>query len=602
MAALKQFTPDIYEIQDGKRFDATAPAAFSALHGTLTTYCADCHTASSTTRQQPFFASSNVQEAYEAAQSKIDLNDTTNSRLYVRLNSEGHNCWSGNCASDSQMVLDGINALSAAFTAEPLDPSLAAVASKALRVDQGFVLSSGSRVENDAVGLWTFKEGSSTIARNSAVTAGGSVADIDLILSGNIEWWGSGGVRINEGKLQSTIAHSKQLFDRIRETGEYSIEAWVVPLNVTQGENNPASIVSFSKSTDARNFMLSQRLYNYDFYNRNTLEGQATDGSGQPVFSTPDAQEVLQATLQHVVATYNATDGRRIYVNGELIVEENDETLAGSFTDWEDDFAFVVGNEASSGRQWQGSVRLLAVHNAALGLDDIQTNFEIGVGEKYYTMFSVAHLTNIPETYVVFRVEEFDSYSYLFSEPIFYNANGTTTISNLNLSGMRIGINGREAESGQAYINVNATINSTTRPPYIVDLDESNNEIVENGGMQRLSSVGTIVPLELGIASDQFFLTFDNIAGVAYARPTPGFNPPVIAVDDTTEQSDIGIKNFAEINASLSALTGVSSANTEVAATYESVKQQMPIAENLGGFVSAHQMGITQLAVKYCDV
>jgi len=51
----------------------------------------------------------------------------------------------------------------------------------------------------------------------------------------------------------------------------------------------------------------------------------------------------------------------------------------------------------------------------------------------------------------------------------------------------------------------------------------------------------------------------------------------------------------------LSAITGVSSVNPNVATTYEKVRQQLPTVENLGGFLAAHQMAVTQLAVKYCS-
>ena len=36
--------------------------------------------------------------------------------------------------------------------------------------------------------------------------------------------------------------------------------------------------------------------------------------------------------------------------------------------------------------------------------------------------------------------------------------------------------------------------------------------------------------------------------------------------------------------------------------TYEQVKQQLPSSAAADGFVAAQQMGITQLAVKYCNV
>src|SRR5678816_3858793 len=96
------------------------------------------------------------------------------------------------------------------------------------------------------------------------------------------------------------------------------------------------SIISYSGGTMARNFTLGQTMYDYDYFNRATT----TDANGQPALSTPSANEVLQATLQHVVATYSPVDGRRIYVNGQL-VSQTDPQPAGLFTDWNDTFAPV---------------------------------------------------------------------------------------------------------------------------------------------------------------------------------------------------------------------------------------------------------------------
>ena len=67
-----------------------------------------------------------------------------------------------------------------------------------------------------------------------------------------------------------------------------------------------------------RNFKLGQTMYNYDFFNRSSV----TNANGDPQLSTPDDDEVLQATLQHVVATFDPVDGRRIYVNGELVATD----------------------------------------------------------------------------------------------------------------------------------------------------------------------------------------------------------------------------------------------------------------------------------------
>ena len=49
----------------------------------------------------------------------------------------------------------------------------------------------------------------------------------------------------------------------------------------------------------------------------------------------------------------------------------------------------------------------------------------------------------------------------------------------------------------------------------------------------------------------------------------------------------------------MAALTGVSP--NAVKQTYETVKQQLPTVESIQGFLSAHQVGIAQLAIAYCS-
>ena len=61
---------------------------------------------------------------------------------------------------------------------------------------------------------------------------------------------------------------------------------------------------------------------------------EETSLDGDPALSTPDADEVLQATLQHVVVTYSPIEGRRIYVNGDL-VSQVDPIPGGTLIDWE---------------------------------------------------------------------------------------------------------------------------------------------------------------------------------------------------------------------------------------------------------------------------
>ncbi len=402
----------------------------------LTQYCSRCHSSGATTPQSPFFAEADVDAAYAAVRAKINLDTPAQSRLVVRLRDEFHNCWT-DCAQSANVMQAAIQAFSDGVPLTQVDPDL--VISKALTLYDGTVASGGNRFDNAAIALYEFKTGTGTVAYDTS----GVEPALNLTLSGAATWVGGWGIDLRGGKAQGTTASSRKLHDLIRATGEYSIEAWVAPANVVQ---EMAYIVSYSGGTTARNFTLGQTMYNYDYFNRATT----TDGNGEPALSTPSADEVLQATLQHVVATYSAVDGRRIYVNGVLTTAA-DPTPAGLFTDWNDTFALVLGNEVSNDRTWQGVIRMAVVHNRALSEAQITQNFDAGVGERFYMLFSVEHLINVPDSYVMFEASQFDSYSYLFDKPSFISLDGSLDPDQIPIRGVRIGINGAEAKVGQAY-------------------------------------------------------------------------------------------------------------------------------------------------------
>jgi len=536
-------------------------------------FCYQCHSEDAATSQQPYFGSSDIDVAYEAVKTKIDLQTTRNSRLVVRLRDESHNCWS-DCASNSATMQSAVDAFVNNIPLTTVDPTL--LTSKALNLSQdGISASAGGRIENGVIALWTFDTGTGVTAFDKS----GVDPAINLNIIGDVEWLGSWGVQINGGKLQGTTDASKKLFDRLGASGSYSIEAWVVPENVVQ--DNIARIISYSGGSNVRNFTLGQSTYNYDFLNRSTV----TNGDGMPALSTPDDDEVLQATLQHVVATYSAVDGRRIYVNGEL-VSVTDPEGAGSFEDWNDNYALVLGNELTNNNPWKGSIRLLAIHDRALSVEDIQTNYDVGVGQKFYLLFNVSDIISIPLSYVVVEVAQFDNHSYLFNQPFFVSLDPNANISSIPVRGMRIGVNGQEVGVGQIYENLDTTITAA--------------QYTAEGNRQTLSTLGSVIPLDLGPENDEFFLTFDLLGTETYVRTGPVVPSPGTPVD-LPDQSDIGVKTFAEINATLSQMTGVDMGNASVKATYENVKQQLPVSEAIGGFLPSHQMAVTQLAVSYCN-
>src|SRR5690606_30452414 len=100
---------------------------------------------------------------------------------------------------------------------------------------------------------------------------------------------------------------------------------------------------------------------------------------------------------------------------------------------------------------WAGVVRLVAIHDRALTEAQIQQNFAAGVGQKYYLLFGIEHITGVNDSYILFQSEEYDSHSYLFDKPAFISLDPNARPGNLTLKGMRIGVNGAEPPVGQAY-------------------------------------------------------------------------------------------------------------------------------------------------------
>ncbi len=589
--------PNSQDPADSKNFPAD-PASFQALiHGPiLSQYCSNCHSSEAATAQQPYFADPDINVAYEAAKAKINLDDPAASRFVIKVSpppvGESHNCWNGgDCNSSSNEMLNAITAFANGIPATVVDPNL--VTSKAIRLVDGTLASGGNRYEDAQIALWEFKTGSGLVAYDTS----GVDPAIDLNFSGDVSWYGGWGITIGvdvaqgPGKAQGSTTTSKKLHDVLVESGEFSIEAWVVPANVTQ---EMSRIASYSAGQTTRNFSLNQTLYNYDFL----LRTNETSLNGDPQLSTPDADEVLQATLQHVVATYNPIDGRRIYVNGTLTTMA-DPVPGGTFVDWQDNFAFILGNEASSDGTFEGTFRLAAIHRRALTQEQIQQNFDAGVGERFYMLFDVSDRISgaAPDSsFILFEAQQFDSYAYLFDKPHFITLDGSTP-TGVTIQGLHLAMNGKEVAVGQSYANMD----QSTDPNLNVELGQP---LLINNLL-----LGSVVPLEKGPEDDQFFLTFDNIDGAVYNRP----EDPMLVVTptDLPEASHIGVRTFDEIDASYASILGVDrnrvytndagDTSDHVNETYQELRQSLPAVEDVNTFLSSHQVAIAQLAIQYCD-
>jgi Concanavalin A-like lectin/glucanases superfamily len=575
--------PPVQAAGGGKQFpaDPTAgnPSFQSTVYPLLTKFCSGCHTSSSATAQQPYFASSNINEAYAAAQPKMNLASPDQSRFYIRLSQEFHHCWvtpsSGgapDCPGSSAAMLAAITAFANGIPVTPIDPAL--VISDAVTLKQGTIASGGSRYEANLVAKYMFQTGSGSTAYDTS----GVTPAADLSLSGNVSWVGGWGINLGAGgKAQASTSTSSKLAAMIQSSGEYTIEAWVAPANVAQ---TTAYIVSYSGSNTTRDATLGQEAMQYEGRTRSST----TDTNGTPPLITTTTTGAAQAALQHVVLTYDPVNGQRIYVNG-VYTGDADPAKGGSLANWDSTFALVLGNETTGQRQWQGVIKFVAIHNRALTQAQIQQNFAAGVGEKYYLLFGVSALSGVSQSYILFQASQYDTYSYLFSQPKFISLDPQAVApSNLQIAGVRLGVNGVLAPAGQAYSTMSVSVGGTAYTAV-------------NG--QLLSTLGTVVPATLGPANDLFFLSFDQLGTHvhAYVEPTVVVTPPA---PDNTPQPDYGVATFERFNHSLSRITGVPITNTVVSALYNSEQQSLPSAPLISAFLPSHQTAIAQLANAYC--
>jgi|HubBroStandDraft_1064217.scaffolds.fasta_scaffold00180_36 hypothetical protein len=576
--------PPVQAAGGGKQFPLTAtdgnPSFANTIYPIVTKFCAGCHSESSATAQQPYFASANLAEAYVNAQPKINLAQPNQSRFYQRLAQDFHHCWATptsngapDCPGSAATMLAALTAFANGIPVTPIDPTL--VVSNALTLSQGTIAAGGSRYDANVIAMYMFESGQGSTAYDTS----GVTPEADLELTGNVSWVGGWGIQLGSGaKAQASTSASAKFASMIQGTGEYSFEAWVAPANVTQ---TGAYVVSYSGSNTTRNATLAQDVMQYEGMTRSS----ATDTNGQPPLITTTANGAAQAALQHIVLTYDPVNGQKIYVNG-VWTGDKDPSPGGTFANWDSTFALVLGNEVTGQRQWQGVIKMVAIHNRALTATQVMQNFNAGVGQKYYLLFGVSSLTGVSQSYIMFTASQYDNYSYLFYQPTFISLDPTVTVpSNLQISGIRLGVNGQLAPAGQAYAEMNSTVGASFS--------------AANG--QLLSGLGTVVPVTLGPTGDLFFLSFDQIGSHvhAYVDPPVAFSPPAPV---NTPVPDFGIATFERVNSTLSRVTGIPITNSTLWAQYQSQQQSMAATPTMSAFVPSNQTAMGQLANGYCNV
>ncbi len=516
-------------------------------------FCVGCHGVA----QDPKFAVADATTAYNAliSQQKVNLVNPGLSRIYLRPQDDRHNC--GGAASCNRVAADFLAAIqewsNLASSAPPPGNTMRVVSNTS-----NFALSTegdAARADGNAIALFNFSEGTG----NTTMDTSAAGAAITLQIEG-MEWVDGGGLRNVSGKAQASPTDSRKLFDMIAPVNEYSVEAWVIPDNTAQ--DGPARIVSYSQDTAVRNFTMGQNAIYYQLRNRSG----ATGVNGTPALEALDPQ--TNTVMQHVVMTFDAASGRKVYVNGQLSMEEN----TSDALDWLDNQILVIGNEVTNNRLWQGIFKLVAIHNKALTAAEIQQNFDAGVGNVVTMRFDVS--SQIGQTaYIDMQVAQLDATGYMFAAPVF-----TSTATGIAVKNIRIGVNGGVPVAAQPFRRIDTVVNQS--------------------GTQ-LSPLGAVIPVELGADDDQFHLEFEVLGNqFGLAEPVAPSAPPGPVPD--VPEADAGLRMFSQINDTMSNLTGIDANQAMVSASYAELRDSLPATSDLLSFGAAQQIAIQRLATSYC--
>ena len=530
--------------------------------------CASCHSGSGP--GSPHIAHNDTNTAYYANinNQKVNLGNPLASRLVQRLAVDLHYCW-GVCTVNAEEMRAAIASWATMinYTGGGVDPG-AIRTSQQMMADGVELDSSDERYWNNLIALWEFKEGTGTVASDTS----GVAPAMDLTLEGaDVTWLPAYGIDIVDGRAIAGPTTSRKLYDAIAAPGQgtqqYTVEAWIVPANIDQGDNTPR-IISYSQNTGSRNFTLGQVFYQYSFRNRTT--SATINNNGSPALITYDMDRDAQATLQHVVITYALGNGRRIYVDGRF-TDDVDAISPMPMWNWANDHSFILGNERTNDRQWKGKVQMVAIYDQALTPAQINQNYLAGVGKKVVIRFDMSAWAG-PGAYLEFLVSELDTNSYLFCQPVFY-ANST---NGLRIAGLRIVVNGVTPVTGQAFTNVDAA---------------------SFGQPTQISRLCSIISQDQGSLTDVFEIDVEIVDGFEHAfveqATPPGVDNSVLPAVPAE-----GIRNFELINAAMATLTGVSPATPAVQNEFLALQQQLPAGYDMRTFVSSNQMGISKLALE----
>lgn len=183
-----------------------------------------------------------------------------------------------------------------------------------------------------------------------------------------VAWPGDArGARFDGSGLLISAAPPTALFRRLTSGSGLSVELWLASASADQ--EGPARILTYSLNPWERNVTLAQQ--GTDLVVR--LRTTETNANGLPAVFVSGA--LVPGKLRHVVLTYDFKE-ERVYVDGKRRVTKT--RPRGSFATWDPSYLLALGNEASGGRPWNGTIAYAAIYDTPLSDAAVDARYQAG--------------------------------------------------------------------------------------------------------------------------------------------------------------------------------------------------------------------------------
>jgi hypothetical protein len=257
------------------------------------------------------------------------------------------------------------------------------------------------RITTHLVTLYTFKDnaGSTTITDVSGVQPA-----LNLTFTGNNARLTGNALVVDSATTIASSGAATKVINSCKATNEITIEAWIKPSQVLQGNDPAARIVTLSANTSDRNFSVQQGVWvtkteNQNFYATRLRTTQFEKGDPPLVADrftptldrvhlvyTRSADGITKLYINGVEQVYTrSADGiTKLYINGveqaNNEVEQPNNGVTGDFSNWNGTYRLALANEfGGSDRAWLGEYYLVAIYNQTLTAEQVKQNYHAGL-------------------------------------------------------------------------------------------------------------------------------------------------------------------------------------------------------------------------------